>query len=132
MKPFHRAGLAAGFASALAVISTVGASAAPVSSPRAETFEIDCGTLGTFLIAPPPGNGEWTPGLFVGNHKVLVPYRFTYTFQVGDEAPMSETISKKAPMPARSVTCSFGDSFEEAGVVFTFAGTATGPLRGKP
>ena len=133
MMHFHRltaAGAAAAAAAALTCVTTSGASAAPDKSPRAETFAITC-AHGTFLLAPPPGNGEWTPGLFVGTHQVLVPYRFTYVFDDGTNIE-TETVTKKAPMPKNSVTCSFSVEFVEGGNTYTISGTAKGPLRGKP
>lgn len=120
-----------GLASATLVAPT--ASAAPSSSPQTVPIESSCPALGegTFTIAPPPGNGDWTPGFIVGTDQVLVPYVFTFTFSDGTTTE-TETTAKKGPLPAGSVTCTFGETFVEDGVTYTFVGTATGPLRGRP
>ena len=130
--PF-RAGAITASAVLAASLGCSSASAAPVNSPRAELLTITCDHgLGTFTVVPAPGNGEWTPGHLVGQRKVLVPYRFTFTFSDGTITE-TESTSKKAPLPAKSVTCRFGESFtDEDGVTYTFEGTVTGPLRGKP
>ena len=129
MSHIHRAGVIAASALATAALGTVGAQAAPVKSPVTAPLKLTCPQpLGKVTIVPPPGMGEWVPGLFVGTHKVLVPYRFIYTFD-----GVTETVTKKAPMPAGSMTCTFGGTFvDENGATVTFSGSATGPLRGKP
>ena len=132
MSRIVRIGAVAATAALTASLGTVNAFAAPVNAPKAEPLTVKCDNgLGTFTIVPAPGNGEWTPGFLVGTRKVLVPYRFTFTFSDGTTTETESTL-KKAPLPANSVTCSFGDSFTEDGVTYTFTGTATGPLRGKP
>lgn len=114
-----------------ALLAAAPASAAPTSSPQVVPIEASCPGLGDVSIVPPPGNGDWTPGFIAGTSKVLVPYVFTFTFSDG-ETEETETIAKKGPLPAGSVTCSFDETFVEDGVTYSFVGTATGPLRGKP
>ncbi|QIK66657.1 hypothetical protein G7072_10180 [Nocardioides sp. HDW12B] len=114
-----------------ASLAAAPASAAPTSSPQVVPIAATCPGLGEVSIVPPPGGGEWTPGFIAGTGKVLVPYVFTFTFSDG-ETTETETIAKRGALPAGSITCSFGETFVEDGVTYTFTGTATGPLRGKP
>jgi hypothetical protein len=121
----------AGSASAAALVAAP-AMAAPVKSPQAETIQVSCPS-GPVAVVPAPGNGNWTPGFIVGTHQLLIPYRFVFTVTDASGTVIeSETDAKSAPIPASAITCTFGETFTEDGQTFTFTGTVTGVVRGKP
>jgi hypothetical protein len=121
----------AGSASAGALVAAP-AMAAPVNSPQAETIQASC-PGGNVAIVPAPGNGDWTPGFIVGTHRVVIPYRFVFTVRDASGAVVeSDTQAKSAPIPRGAITCTFAETFTEDGQTFTFTGTVTGVVRGKP
>lgn len=128
MKPI-RSIIAVATAAAAVAVAASPAAAAPVNSPRAEELIATC-PGGDVAIVPAPGNGTFTPGFFVGTRQLLVPYRFTFTFSDGEET-ITETVSKKAPLPRGAITCTFSETIEEDGQVFTFSGSVVGVVRGK-
>ena len=106
------------------------AGAAPVHSPQAEPLTVSC-PGGDVVIVPAPGNGAFTPGFIAGTHRLLIPYRFTFTVSGGGQT-FTDVEAKKAPIPRDAITCTFSETFVEDGITYTFTGTVTGPVRGKP
>ena len=114
-----------------AAVMAAPAAAAPVKSPRSdEPFEFRC-PGGIVAVVPAPGKGHWTPGFIVGTHRVAVPYRFTFAMRAGDEI-VTETVSKKARIPAGAITCIATQTFVVDGVTFANTFGVTVALRGKP
>jgi hypothetical protein len=118
-----------------AAVAAVGAPAfaAPVNAPNTESFPVNCPALGgSVVILVPPGNGNFSPGFIVGTHQVVVPYKFVFTLSSGGTVLHTETIAKKAPLPAGAFVCTFSGSETQDGVTTTFSGVVTAVLRGKP
>lgn len=118
---------AAGTAAAL--FAAPAAVAAPINSPKTETFTVTC-PGGDVAIVTPPGNGTFTPGFIVGTHQLLIPYRFTFTVTIGGQT-FTETEAKKAPLPADNITCTFSETFTENGQTGTFTGTVMAVVGGR-
>ena len=129
MSRFRRVSAALLAAAAVAVLARP-ASAAPVNSPRAEEILVTC-PRGDIGVVSAPGNGDFTPGFIVGTHQVLVPYRFVFTVTGGDRT-FTVTEAKKAPLPTNTITCTFTGKSVVDGTSYTFTGTVTAVLRGKP
>ena len=69
----------------------------------------------------------------MGTHQVFIPYSFIFTVTDADGAVIdNETLAKASEPPADAITCTYGEEFIEDGETFTFVGTVTGVIVGKP
>ena len=116
-----------------AVALAPAAVAAPVKPAMGERIVLTCPS-GQVAIVTAPGNGDFTAGFIVGTHQVLVPYHFTFTVTgANGQVIESETATKgRAPIPSDAIVCTFRETFTEGGQTFTFTGTVTAVVRGKP
>ncbi len=114
---------------ATAAVGTVGAD--PVNAKNAEAFPVVCG--GQTLMVVVNGRGDFTPGHIIGSTGNIIPQAFVFTFTATDAGGNvidsgTETITKggqRRGLQDRLTTCTFGDSFTEDGMTFTFSGTVT-------
>jgi hypothetical protein len=133
-----KAGIVVAAAGAAALMLPTAASAAPKPDPNS-TLALDC--PGTALDGPvtvPPGDADWTPA-FKG-HTTFVPVAFgtiTGTFTAPDgtvetftEPPTAQNTNKGGNHPR--VTCTFSGGGSEDGGTFSFTGTVTAIVVGKP
>jgi hypothetical protein len=130
----QHARLLAVLVSAIALVALVAfaagtAAAAPLASPNAEVIALDCDNGEQYTIVV-NGNGQWTPGHIIeGGSGKLIPVAFSV--QATDSAGnvlFSDFVTKQGKMKGVQgalVTCTFSDSFEEDGEVYTFSGTVT-------
>ena len=121
----------AGAVSAVA-LTALPATAAPVNAPDVERLTVTCAGKAVDVVVA-PGNGNWTPAFIEGTHQVFVPYSFIFTVTDSEgNVVETETLSKKAQPPGATTTCTFGEEFTEGEETFTFSGTVTGVITGKP
>jgi hypothetical protein len=85
-------------ACAATVLVAPAAQADPSNSPQAETLSVVCD--GTPVTVTVVGNGDFTPALMEDGRGVFIPYQFEFT-----SAGETQTLTKKAPLPADYTTC---------------------------
>lgn len=113
-------------------LTALPASAAPVNVPDVERITATCPD-GPVDVVVAPGNGQWTPAFIEGTHQVFIPYSFVFTVTDSEGAVVEDdAVSKAAEPPDDAITCTFGEEFTEDGETFTFLGTVTGVIVGKP
>lgn len=95
-----------------------------------EGLTVTCPGIGETVLTA-PGEGAFTPGFFLGENDLLVPYVVEYTL-TSDAGTDSETAVKGAPLPAASITCTFDETFTLGGSTYTLVGSLTGVVRGQP
>lgn len=119
----------------LLAAGAVPALAAPINShaPRAgDVFPLDCGSLGLVDVVAPPNDANFTPGFIVGTHQLVLPYSFVFTVTSGGQT-FTDTMAKKARVPANAVTCTFEGGFNDPdGTSGSFSVVVVGVLRGAP
>ncbi len=117
-------------AAILAVAAVAALPTAALAAPAPfEGLTVTCANRGETVLTA-PGEGAFTPGFFLGDNDLLVPYSVSYTLT--SEAGTSSGVSvKSAPLPD-SITCTFDDTFSIDGVSYRLVGSLTGVVRGQP
>jgi hypothetical protein len=116
-------------ATAAMVLALLGASMAPahadpINAPNVEPFPITCDGA-TYTVVVVPGRGMWTPALVTTSNQVLIPFSFdiTVTNVATGEVVFQEQVSKQPAARTATTTCSFTQTFTEAGQTFRVVGT---------
>jgi len=110
---------------ATAAVGTVGAD--PVNPKNAAVIPIMCGT--STLTVAVNGRGDFTPGHIIGTTGNIIPQAFTFIISGEDGRVIAtETITKggqRRGLRDSLTTCTFSQTFTEAGMTFTVDGTVT-------
>lgn len=136
-------------ATAAACLIAPAASGAPPA--ERETFELDCDSGGTLVVAVNSGNGAFTPARVVGTNRMFIPIEFGEFYFIAT-SPEGEVLAEGsepgevkgqvgAQSPRPRLTCSFEESMVlpeddpefglPAGTTVTFGGEVTGFLTGR-
>jgi len=81
-----------------------------------------------------PGNGPFTPVFLSEVNKTLDPYQVRYNvvsaggLKARHNYLLGQTVTKRAPMPAGSVTCDLSGTLVLDKQAYSFTGTVIGPL----
>jgi hypothetical protein len=99
------------------------AHADPINAPNVEPFEITCDGA-TYTVVVVPGRGMWTPALVTTSNQVLIPFSFdiTVTNVATGEVVFEEAVSKPPAEQVATTTCTFTETFTEAGQTFQVVG----------
>jgi hypothetical protein len=94
----------------------------PTNAPNIEPFPITCDGV-TYTVVT-PGQGNWTPALVTTSNQVLIPFSFeiTVTNLTTGEVVFQEQVSKEPAARTATTTCSFTQTFTEAGQTFQVVG----------
>lgn len=95
-----------------AIVLGLGMVTAPAAAadPKGEPLTISCNTLGAVEVVV-VGGAELAPGLVVGSHRVVIPYRISidgvFTPTDGEPEPFADEFARPAPENGRLDQCTF-------------------------